>query len=383
MTKNKKILQIEGWRGINHSYALVNQFQLLEILKNKKMDVQHLDKPFLFNWSASNCGSGLNAIDVDLIKNIPESNKRPDCILRICAPIDLRSSIDGVPICVFIASELGLDETALLNENQIIEFEKKKGVIVTCSNWSRQRIINFGFEPSAVHVIPHATNPEYFHPIPPHQAMEQRRLLGIRDDEIVLLNIAPPLWNKGIDILLKAFAIANQHRNNLRLIIKDQHQIYGLKGVNFIQEVLNTSNLLSPQVLSSISVISSNLNMPQMRGLYSVADYYASPYRAEGFNLPVLEAMACGTPVIVTAGGATDDFVEANNVNYKIKSQLFENTVVRNKSINAYLEPDLDDLTEIFLKIKDKASQAIPKIDPFFASWKGPTEQLEKLLNAL
>jgi hypothetical protein len=44
--------------------------------------------------------------------------------------------------------------------------------------------------------------------------------------------------------------------------------------------------------------------------LYSSSQVLVAPYRGEGFALPVLEAMACGAHVIVTAGGATDDFVD-------------------------------------------------------------------------
>jgi hypothetical protein len=44
-------------------------------------------------------------------------------------------------------------------------------------------------------------------------------------------------------------------------------------------------------------------------GLYTACNCFVLPYRGEGFGLPVLEAMACSLPVIVTAGGATDDFV--------------------------------------------------------------------------
>jgi hypothetical protein len=33
-----------------------------------------------------------------------------------------------------------------------------------------------------------------------------------------------------------------------------------------------------------------------------------SSYRADGFNLPVIKSIACGTPVIVTDGRPTDDF---------------------------------------------------------------------------
>jgi glycosyltransferase involved in cell wall biosynthesis len=45
-----------------------------------------------------------------------------------------------------------------------------------------------------------------------------------------------------------------------------------------------------------------------MASLYHSADCYVSPYLAEGFNLPALEAAACGLPIICTAGGPTDDF---------------------------------------------------------------------------
>lgn len=42
----------------------------------------------------------------------------------------------------------------------------------------------------------------------------------------------------------------------------------------------------------------------QIRAIYSGCDAWLSPSRAEGFGLPILEAMACRTPVIATPAGA-------------------------------------------------------------------------------
>src|SRR5262249_35853146 len=62
------------------------------------------------------------------------------------------------------------------------------------------------------------------------------------------------------------------------------------------------------RALSRITYIGESLSFAEMARLYDLADCYVSPYYAEGFNMPVLEAAACGLPVICTAGGATDDF---------------------------------------------------------------------------
>jgi glycosyltransferase involved in cell wall biosynthesis len=82
-----------------------------------------------------------------------------------------------------------------------------------------------------------------------------------------------------------------------------------------------------------------------MAHLLRGADCYVSPYRAEGFNLPVLEAMACGVPVLCTAGGPTDEFTEAAFAQ-RIRSVPIRKRLTEKESGDA-LEPDGDHLVEL------------------------------------
>jgi glycosyltransferase involved in cell wall biosynthesis len=56
--------------------------------------------------------------------------------------------------------------------------------------------------------------------------------------------------------------------------------------------------------------------------MMQLSNCYISPYKYEGFNLPVLEAMAVGLPVIVSKGGSTDDFVTDETDGFKVETEI-------------------------------------------------------------
>ena len=54
-------IQIEGWRGISHSYALVNQFQILHWKKSGYARINHVDMPFVMaHWAKGENSAGKN-----------------------------------------------------------------------------------------------------------------------------------------------------------------------------------------------------------------------------------------------------------------------------------------------------------------------------------
>jgi len=354
-------LAVEGWREINHSYALVNQFQLLSLVRRGDVSVSHVDAPFHFsNWNKNQNGAGFRQEDEALLTGLKTAGPSDpvDCLYRIFSPFDLRLSANARRLVVFLVTELGIDADSFVAGSDLKAFEASGGLVVTPSNWARDRIIDFGFKPESLVVVPHGASPDYFKPLPETLRRAQRTALGFRDDETLLLNIGTAIWTKGIDVLLKAFAITRQQRKDVRLIFKDQRNTYGIQGDTYVQQTLANAGLLTPDVMGAITLIPANLTMEQMCSIYGLADWYVSPYRAEGFNLPVCEALACGTPVVVTKGGATDDFVPVHGQKF-IDANLNLNATIQGEHVSGYLEPSLEHLVSIMSDLKPKAAGPI------------------------
>jgi glycosyltransferase involved in cell wall biosynthesis len=347
MSLHARSLLVQGWTGINHSYAMVNQYQLLEFLKMDRVNIFHSEAPYYNSaWSRENIGAGFAASDAQLLAEIaPYQGESVHAIYRIHTPNTL--ALADVPVITFLVTEFGLDNKNFVHTANLDAYVGAGNKVVTPSVWSQHRIIEYGFPADSVYVIPHGVDSARFFPQSDEDRFAARAALGYSEEHVVLLNVGAPLWNKGMDLVFESFFKARQRNKNLRLLIKDQQALYGMTAVKMLQTMVAQGRVvIDDDSIAAISVIPGTLSLGQLRNLYCVADYYLSPYRAEGFNLPVIEAIACGTPVIVTAGGSTDDFCDSN-VAIHIPSTLSTNTVYGGHAIGASLAPDMGALAEI------------------------------------
>ncbi len=97
---------------------------------------------------------------------------------------------------------------------------------------------------------------------------------------------------KGCDIALEAFSIAAKKIPNLHLVAFGS----GETPPPSLPLPEGTEYIRSP-------------NQDQLRECYSKCDAWLFGSRSEGFGLPILEAMACGTPVIGTPAGAAPELL--------------------------------------------------------------------------
>ena len=337
---------VEGWRFISQSYAVVNQFQLLEMLKHPDLELFHREMPYLANWKRT---SGvLSAREEAALANIPEPpvNLKADVVLRMNMPFNLTPS-QGNRTYVFGLTENGIVQSSMRMRMKAPSLRplhhNTDVVIITSSHWSREGFINSGADGDRVVVVPIGIDPRICHPLTMDDRQVLRRQFGW-EDCFIFLNVGAMSDRKGICPLLKAFAAIVDRYPQARLVLKGTDSLYDSK--NCVVEVLNKllTDKERERAIPNLAYLGEDWTFSEVAQLYQAADVYVSPYLAEGFNMPVLEAIACGLPVICTSGGPTDDFTRSEFA-WRIESTLEVMSVDREPRY--ILRPDLDGLIDL------------------------------------
>ena len=221
------------------------------------------------------------------------------------------------------------------------------------STYVAQQYIEAGFPSTSVHVVPLGIDPEIFHPnqdgAPPLEI----------DRRCVFLFVGGTVPRKGIDVLVNVYLSTFRATDDVALIIKDVDPFGTYSNATLRSGILD---LAARKDVAKIVYTDRDFTDLQMAALYRSARCLVHPYRGEGFSLPVLEAMACGRPAIVSRGGATDDFVRFEHAYPVSTKRVPANAGETEMAAEPWLlEPDPYDLQAAMRSVYDNPADASRK----------------------
>ena len=367
----------EGSQFVNHSFALVNRENCLNIIDCGQAELT------IVPYEKDQFGPGddpklnkLAAKDIRVKEKADDSVQRlPYCWIRHQWPPKAEAP-KGAKWIIMQPWEF------TSHRKDLLEIFEKAHEIWTPSNYSRQSFIDSGLDFNKVQVIPNGIDPVIFSPD------------GLKVDlnttkRFKLLYVGGTIYRKGIDILLDSYIETFRRENDICLVIKDMGGDSFYKGQTAKARV---NELQADPDMPEIIYIDQSISEIEMASLYRTCDLFVSPYRGEGFSLPTLEAMACGLPVVVTDGGATDDFVD-DNCGWKIpaESKSIGDTLDGNEMTGEafLLEPIKEELSYILNNLFTEPAEL--KAKGLYASykarskwtWKKATSKLLKRLDAI
>lgn len=143
--------------------------------------------------------------------------------------------------------------------------------------------------PERAVVVPNGVHPACSPEANPEADRKAARLLGpARANRFDILHVGSTIARKRIDVLLRVFAALRKDFPGARLI---------RVGGPFTPQ---QTKLIEQLNLTEALVVLPHLERDVLAAVYRRASVVLQPSEREGFGLPVIEAMACGTPVVAS-----------------------------------------------------------------------------------
>jgi len=168
----------------------------------------------------------------------------------------------------------------------------RAGAVAVVSEFSRREVADlFGLGEDRIALVPPAVGARFF-PRPAEASSELRRRYRLPERFVLFVGTMEP--RKNLPRLLRAFSRLPQSlRENCPLVLAGGD---GWRTGEF-DRVLGS---LEPGLVRRLGYV----GREDLPGLYSAATAFAYPSLYEGFGMPVLEAMASGTPVLTSSVSA-------------------------------------------------------------------------------
>lgn len=187
------------------------------------------------------------------------------------------------------------------------------------------------------------------------QTIEADRNFTIERAGHTFLHVSSCFPRKGADVLLKSYGAAFTKNDDVLLVIKTFANPH-----NTIAQQLATLQAARPD-FPKVLLLMEDLSDGALKALYEQCDTLVAPSRAEGFGLPLAEALLSGLRVITTGWSGQLEFCNASNAALIDYSFAPASTHEPGKPLSAWAEPDGAHLTQL---LREAAQAGRSNADP-------------------
>ncbi|WP_372353996.1 glycosyltransferase [Xanthomonas sp. NCPPB 3761] len=158
------------------------------------------------------------------------------------------------------------------------------------------------------------------------------------------LHVSSCLPRKGVDVLLQAYGDAFSDSDDVSLIIKTFANPQN--DVRRLLDLARRERVDFPHVI----LIEEDIESTSLKHLYTQCDVMVAPSRAEGFGLPLAEAMLSGLAVITTAWGGQCEFCNDQTA-WLIDYQFAPAETVFGLPHSVWAEPSRTNLSQLLREV--------------------------------
>ncbi|MFA5174029.1 MAG: glycosyltransferase family 4 protein [Candidatus Pacearchaeota archaeon] len=189
--------------------------------------------------------------------------------------------------------------------NYKAEFDRLE-LMFTTSKWVRDIYERDGVDVSKIVPMHIGIDTDLFKPLKNNEKrLALRRMLGVRDEERMILTMGGDVTSKGAQEMMKALAEVNKEFQNWKYVCKSWPS-------DCSAEWREKEEALAEElgIRNKVVFLDDTFSPEFMVDMLNCCDIYAAPSRIEGFGMIQVEAMACEKPVIsINAGGPAETII--------------------------------------------------------------------------